>query len=898
MSAHAQITWECFSEKNYPEYEEKSECSAPSLSFYASIGLGMLEIIVRERACEKFKFGLTNLIEGTLHQAATLIHDKNIDEIMVVFTNLLSVMNTKDHSRKILMDWLKFYLFSDLYNATDATILAMKAIIYTILEDNIELKEKIFGVSSLTFNDYEILIQALCTKMPLSFKLLRETEVKMFLRPQSGEWPLLVLYQDLRQEKFNLLYHKDIKSFDISEELTFNICRPPFTYQSEESKQVFPLDINPTKMRIQNRSELNQDARNSKKQSTEILPIEDQKKEDLKIYSQKPSIPMPPQMENIAERHHTSNSHIIVRQDLNQSKDLSSHNMLNDQNYIPDKLIIMTPNNTLNEQKNPGINNLQKKPGMPNPIKNQSIPSNDREMAKEYSGLADHNLQKKPGIPNSIDNPPIPSNGPEIAKAISDVFDFNLQKKPGMPTPFKKSSIPLNGAENQCLPDPNQQKKFGMLNPLCSPNIQSISNVIDNPGLSHHDLQKKPDMPNSLKSSNIRSVSPDKAKAGIPDSNLQRKPGMPNPSNNQNIISSSPDISKVNQVLSDPNLQKRPGMPNPSNIQNIISSSPKVNQVLSDPNLPKKPGMPNPLNNSSIPSNDQNIVKAHPGLPASNRQKKPGMPNPSNNISMSNDPNISKANAHLPDPNLKKEHDIPKSFSGRGMPAPNLPNNSGMSNLIIVPGMHSPNLNSGMLNEDHLKNPGILGDNLSRNLGMPGMNLSASSPSRDNLSKLISCLPPNPSIASSNNSASTNLRPPHTSTPALKYDLNLLEIIKAFSYIIINEKIQSTSLMTTLATAIANDPGIENIEGISAILSMKNVLFKVEKPPKNLKICCKCKKSQDEESFTAMSCPGRACTVCTLCRVSLSERQCPECNRLYENYDLELHGILRESLNL
>jgi hypothetical protein len=215
---------------NAPEFVEQSECSDPSSSFYSSLGLALLETIVRGRACNQFLCGLTEVLEQEFKAIEEIAKENKAENEYLVLASLFNVIKNQEYSRNQILDWIQnHYMKSNADNAVNSIITIMKFIICKILENQPQIHQEIYGRLPLKDESVKTIFNNICTAFPVHIRLIKNDSDNIHKRLNPGEFPLLVFYQN--QSSFSILYHKTVLEFDQNEDLNFNLCKSPFTYR-------------------------------------------------------------------------------------------------------------------------------------------------------------------------------------------------------------------------------------------------------------------------------------------------------------------------------------------------------------------------------------------------------------------------------------------------------------------------------------------------------------------------------------------------------------------------------------------------------------------------------------------------------------------------------------------
>lgn len=236
MSGELNIKRKPMPSNNFPEFIEMSLCSDPLKSFYASLGLGLLEILVRGKVCQKYTCGLEKVFREIVEQAEIFAESRQLQLIFEIFKNLFQLMASEEYSRPQLMKWLDAYMIENLENSVEAVVVGMKAIICVLLGNSTFLQNKIFGDSPLDTQNIMIIAEAICVRFPVNIKIIRPGNEEVYKRPKGGIFPVVTLFQS-PPNTYSLLYHKEVLIFDKSDKTAWDLFRPPFVIDTSASQE-------------------------------------------------------------------------------------------------------------------------------------------------------------------------------------------------------------------------------------------------------------------------------------------------------------------------------------------------------------------------------------------------------------------------------------------------------------------------------------------------------------------------------------------------------------------------------------------------------------------------------------------------------------------------------------
>ncbi|OMJ79397.1 hypothetical protein SteCoe_20600 [Stentor coeruleus] len=209
-----------------PEYTEVSECDNPLYSYYGSIGLAFLDILVRAHSCPEYSFGLYEVIKKNIESIQDIMTQKELTQEMHIFNQLLDLMNSPSYNRSQLNTWLRWYMSENRDSSVTSMIYTIQHIIYKLCQSEDFKDEILITTSPLKQKTLEKVIKIICENFPIHIKLIT-SEVKIYCRLGKNTFPLITITKTMGPG-CNLLYCRQISEYDKSQEENSNLLVEPF----------------------------------------------------------------------------------------------------------------------------------------------------------------------------------------------------------------------------------------------------------------------------------------------------------------------------------------------------------------------------------------------------------------------------------------------------------------------------------------------------------------------------------------------------------------------------------------------------------------------------------------------------------------------------------------------
>lgn len=212
--------------ENYPDYCEASGCDDPNCSFYGSLGLGLIEILLRSHSCHKFSCNMFNVIQENISKIDEIILNKGLDKERKIFCQLVDLMNYTEYPRSQLTQWLHCYMNENRDSAVTSMITMIQLITYNLCKTE-SFAEEILNLSTpLPQSTFEKIIKIICENFPVHIKILSK-DTKVYYRLGTNTFPVINLYKS-DNSSYLLLYNRDVVNFDNGSDKEVNIFVEPF----------------------------------------------------------------------------------------------------------------------------------------------------------------------------------------------------------------------------------------------------------------------------------------------------------------------------------------------------------------------------------------------------------------------------------------------------------------------------------------------------------------------------------------------------------------------------------------------------------------------------------------------------------------------------------------------